>query len=166
MDGGDLLWSVVVGVVLVIGLCGVVFPVLPGLLLMWAGVLVYGFVVGWSGLGIGVMVVATILVAIGLVTGVLVPRKAAAESGASGLAQLGGVVGAIIGFFAIPVVGVIVGALAGVLVVEYIRNDDWALAWTATKGTARGFGISVLIDLGLGMAILALWAIWALTVLF
>lgn len=166
MDGGDLTWTVLVGVTLVVGLCGVVFPVLPGLLLMWAAALVYGFAVGWSSLGIGVMVVLTILTAAGFVTGILVPKKAAAESGASGMAQVGGLVGAIIGFFVIPVVGVIVGALVGLLVVEYLRNDDWALAWTATKGTARGFGLSILIDLALGMTMLVLWAIWAATVLF
>ena len=166
MDGGDLLWTTVIGIVLVLGLCGVVVPVLPGLALMWAGALVYGFLVGWSGMGIGIMVALSLLVVTSLVAGFLVPRRAAAYSGASGLAQLGGLVGAIIGFFVIPVVGVIVGALVGLLVVEYLRNDDWGLAWTATKGTARGFGVAILIDLGLGTTMLMLWAIWALTVLF
>ncbi len=166
MDGGEVMWTLVVGVVAVIGLCGVVLPAVPGLVLMWAAALFYGFAVGWSNIGVGVMVLLSLLVIAGTVTGVLVPQRAAAESGASGMAQLGGVVGAIVGFFVIPVFGVIVGALAGLLVVEYVRNDDWALAWTATKGTARGFGLSILIDLALGMVMLTLWAIWALTVLF
>lgn len=166
MDGGDLTWTLIVGVVLVIGLCGVVLPVVPGLVLMWAAALFYGFVVGWSSIGVGVMVVLSILVIAGIVTGILVPQKAAAESGASGMAQLGGLVGAIVGFFVIPVFGVIVGALAGLMIVEYLRNDDWALAWTATKGTAKGFGLSILIDLALGMTMLVLWSVWALTVIF
>lgn len=166
MDGGEVMLTLVVGVVLVIGLCGVVLPVVPGLVLMWAAALFYGFAVGWTTTGVAVMVLLSVLVIAGIVTGILVPQKAAAESGASGMAQLGGLVGAIVGFFVIPVFGVIVGALAGLLIVEYVRNDDLAMAWTATKGTARGFGLSILIDLALGMAMLVLWSIWALTVLF
>jgi uncharacterized protein YqgC (DUF456 family) len=159
-------WSIAAAVVMVVGLCGVVVPVVPGLLLMWATGLVYGFAVGWSGLGIGVMALMTVLVAISLALGVAVPRKTAAEAGASGWSQLGGLAGAVIGFFVIPVVGVIVGALVGVYLVELALKEDGAEAWTATKGMAKGFGISVLIDLTLGLVMLAAWSIWAATVLF
>ena len=153
------------GLVMVVGLCGVVLPIVPGLVLMWAAALAYGFAVGWSALGVAVVTVLALLVVVGLVAGILLPRRSAAGAGASGLAQLGGLVGAVVGFFLIPVIGVIVGALLGVLVVEYLRRDDWGAAWVATKATARGFGLSVLVDLGLGMAMLALWAVWAATVL-
>ena len=165
MDGNDLLWTAVVGVVMVVGLGGVILPVVPGLVLMWGAALVYGFAVGWSTIGVATMVILGLLVVASLVSGVLVPRRAAAESGASGWSQLGALIGAIVGFFAIPVFGLIVGALVGLLVVEYLRTDDWGAAWTATKGTARGFGVSILIDLGLGMVMILLWAVWALTVL-
>ena len=57
MDGGDLLWTVVVAVAMVVGLGGVVIPVLPGLALMWAAALGYGFAVGWSGVGVTAIVV-------------------------------------------------------------------------------------------------------------
>ncbi|MEM9565820.1 MAG: DUF456 domain-containing protein [Actinomycetota bacterium] len=166
MGEGDVFWTVVVAVVMVIGLAGVVVPVVPGLLLMWVAALLYGFAVGWSGLGIGVMVVLSVLVVTSLILGVIVPRRAAADSGASGLAQVGALIGAVVGFFVIPLVGVIVGAVVGLLIVEYLRNDDWDLAWTAAKGTLRGFGISILIDLGLGLVMLTAWSVWAATVLF
>lgn len=166
MDGGDLLWTIVVGVVMVIGLGGVILPLLPGLLLIWAAALGYGFAVGWSSLGVAVMVVLSVIVVASLIASVLVPRRAAADSGASGWSQLGALVGAVIGFFVIPVFGVIVGALVGLLLVEYLRTDDWGAAWVATKGTARGFGVSILIDLALGMVMMLVWAVWALTVLF
>ena len=50
------------------------------------------------------------------------------------------------------------------MVVEYLRNDDWGAAWAATKGTARGFGLSILIDLTLGLVFLLAWSVWAATV--
>lgn len=162
--GAELGWTAVVGIVMVVGLVGVVLPVLPGLTLMWAAALAYGFLVGWSGLGVAVMALATVLVAAGFAAGILVPRQAAAAGGASGTAQLAGLVGAVIGFFLIPVVGVLVGALAGIFGVELARHGDRAAAWSATVATARGFGLSILIELGLGFALLVAWTAWAITV--
>lgn len=166
MDGGDLLWTAIVGVAMVVGLAGVILPLVPGLILMWAAALVYGFAVGWNSLGVAVMVTLGVIVVVSIVAGFLIPSRAAADSGASGWSQVAGLLGGVVGFFVIPVFGVIVGALAGLLLVEYLRTDDWGLAWTATKGTARGFGISVLVDLALGMVMLVVWAAWAATVLF
>ncbi len=160
----ELAWSVAAAVIMVVGLCGVVIPVLPGLALIWITALIYGFIVGFDAIGIVVMVVLTGLLVASIVKGILVPRRTAADSGASTWAQVGGVVGAIIGFFLIPIVGVIVGALVGVLLVELLLKGNWADAWTATKGLAKGFGISALIDFGLGLVMIGVWAVWAATI--
>lgn len=162
----ELGWSLVIGVVMVIGLCGVVLPMLPGLILMWAAALVYGFAVGWSTVGVVVMVLATGVVAAGLAAGIILPQRAAAAGGASAAAQLAGLAGAIVGFFVIPVVGVLVGGLAGVYGVELARHGDRQAAWTATVATARGFGVAILVDLVLGFVLLMAWVVWALTVVF
>ncbi|MGI9594654.1 MAG: DUF456 family protein [Acidimicrobiales bacterium] len=159
-------WSLLAAIVMVIGLCGVVIPVLPGLALIWGTALIYGFAVGYDTAGIAAMFLLTGLLVASIVKGVIVPRRTAAGSGASGWAQLGGVVGAILGFFLIPVIGVIVGALVGVLVVEFFIKGNWADAWTATKGLAKGFGISALIDFGLGLMMIGVWTAWAATILW
>lgn len=162
----ELGWTILAAIVMVVGLCGVVVPVLPGLALIWFTAVIYGFVVGFGTVGIGVMAALTALVVAGLVKGIVIPRRRAAMSGASGWSQLGGVIGAVFGFFIIPVLGVIVGALAGVLLVEAWIRRNWGDAWTATAALAKGFGISVLIDFGLGLVMIGLWSIWAATVLF
>lgn len=159
-------WTIVAAVIMVIGLCGVVIPILPGLALIWVTALVYGFIVGFGAGGIAVMVVLTALLLVSIVKSVLVPRRTAQEAGASGWSQFGGLVGAIIGFFVIPVVGVIVGALAGVLVVEVALKGNWAEAWTATIATAKGFGLSVLIDVALGLLMIGTWSVWAATIIW
>ncbi|MGH1493469.1 MAG: DUF456 domain-containing protein [Acidimicrobiales bacterium] len=159
-------WSIAAVVIMVVGLCGVIIPVLPGLALIWGVALIYGFLVGFGAIGISVMVVLTVLLAISIVKGVIIPRRTAAESGASGWSQLGGLVGAVIGFFLIPIVGFIVGALVGVLLAEVLIKGQWDEAWTATKGLAKGFGISALIDLVLGLVMIAAWAGWAASVIW
>lgn len=151
---------------MVIGLCGVVIPLLPGLALIWAVALGYGFIVGFGTIGVVVMAILTAALIASIIKGVLVPRKVAADSGASGRAQLGGLIGAVVGFFVIPVIGLIIGALVGVLAVEYLVKGDWDQAKVATVGTAKGFGLSVLIDLVIGFAMIVTWSLWAVVVVF
>lgn len=159
-------WTVAAAVVMVVGLCGVVIPILPGLSLIWLAALVYGFAVGFGTGGVIVMVALSALLAVSMIKSVVIPRRAAEGAGASGWSQVGGVIGAVAGFFLIPVIGVIVGALVGILLVEVSLKGDWGDAWTATVATAKGFGISALVDLGLGLIMIALWSAWAVTVVW
>lgn len=161
-----VLWTVVAAVVMVVGLAGVAIPVLPGLALIWGTAIVYGILVGYSTLGWSVIAAMTAILVASMVKGVLLPRRTSAASGASGWAQFGGLVGAIVGFFVIPVLGVIIGALVGVFGVELLLKKDWGRAWTATIGLAKGLGLSALIDLGLGLVMIAVWSVWAWTVVF
>lgn len=163
---GDAGWTILAAVVMVIGLCGVVIPIVPGLALIWVAALIHGFLVGFNAFGIAVLVIMTALLVTSLVLGFVIPRKAASESGASGWSQLGAMAGAVAGFFLIPVVGVIIGALAGLLAVELSIKGNWDDAWAATKATAKGFGVSALVDVGIGTVMIALWSIWAATVVF
>lgn len=162
----DVVWSILAIVVMLVGLAGIIIPVIPGLLVIWATALIYGFAVGWDAVGVTVMVLLTVIVIVSIVTGILLPKREADEAGASRLSQYGAIVGAIIGFFTIPVVGVFVGALIGILTVELLAKGNWDEAWTATIGLAKGLGLSVVIDLLLGMVMISAWSIWAATVLF
>lgn len=159
----DLLTTIIVAVIMVIGLVGTLIPVLPGILAMWAIAVIYGFVMGWTTAGFVAIVLITGLTLASLVVGYLLPQRAAADAGAGRWSQFWGVVGAIAGFFAIPIVGVIVGALAGVLVAEWAQKGELGPAWTSTVATAKGFGISALVQFGIGFAMLLAWSAWAVT---
>lgn len=158
----DIVLGLIVLVVMAIGLFGTLFPVIPGLLLIWGAALVYGFVVGFTTGGVVILAILTVLLLISWVTTLSIPRKSASEVGVSMTSQLAGLGGGVVGFFVIPVIGLFVGALAGVLVAEFLRLGDTQQAWAATKGVARGFGISVLVDFGIGVVMIGLWLVWAL----
>lgn len=148
-------------IVLLVGLAGTLIPVLPGLLLMWAAVVGYGFVAGFDALGIGAIVIVTILTAIAMGLGFVLPKQAADAAGASTKSQIAGVIGAIIGFFVIPVVGALVGIVAGIALAEYLDKNDWAPAWESTKGVLTGMGTAALANFAIGAIILAIWMVWA-----
>ena len=165
-EDAEVFWTVVVAAAMAVGLMGIVVPILPGLLLIWGAAIVYGIAVGFSTVGWVVIGILTVLAVASVIKSFIIPRRAASESGASAWAQLGAVVGGVIGFFLIPVIGLFVGALAGLLAVEMLLKGNWDDAWKATVATAKGFGISAVIDFGLGMMMIACWSVWAATVIF
>ena len=169
LDSGqdaELFWTAVVAVAMVLGLIGTIVPVLPGILLIWGAAVVYGLLIGFTTTGWVVVGILSVLAVMSIIKSIVIPRRAAAQSGASIWAQLGAVFGGMVGFFIIPVLGLVIGALAGLLAVEVLIKGNWDEAWTATIGTAKGFGISALIDLGLGLLMIISWSVWAATMVF
>lgn len=150
-------------IALLVGLAGTIVPILPGILLMWAAVVGYGLVAGFDAIGIGAIVVVTVLAAISVILGLVLPKQAADAAGASTKSQWAAVLGAIIGFFVIPVVGALVGAVAGIALAEYGDKGDWGPAWQSTKGVLKGMGLAAIAQFGIGVIITVVWLGWAAT---
>jgi uncharacterized protein len=145
-----------------VGVVGTVIPLLPGLLLVWGAALGYGLYEGFDATGIAAFTVITLLGAAGMLAGWLVPQRAAGKAGASKLSMLVAAVGAVVGFFAIPVVGVMVGGLAGLYLAELQRTNDSETAWRSTRATVIGFGLATLAQFVLAIAMAVTWAIWVI----
>jgi hypothetical protein len=142
----------------VIGLVGIVVPVLPGLLLVWAGVLVWALaeqtVSGWVALG-----VATALTVAGSVVKYVLPGRRMRESGVPWTTIALGTLVGVVGFFVIPVVGLFVGFVLGVYLAERLRLKEHALAWPSTVAALKAAGWSVAIELATGMLVAATWTV-------
>lgn len=149
--------ELLVGLVMVAGLVGIVLPVLPGLLLMWAAGLWWtiadgGGVTRWVVLG-----VLTALLVLGTVTKYVLPARSAAARGAPVSTLVIGALAAVVGFFVIPVVGLLIGGIAGIYLAEYARLRDGGQAWTSTRAALVAIGIGVLVELTAGVLMLAVW---------
>lgn len=149
--------ELLVGLVMVAGLVGIVLPVLPGLLMMWAAGLWWtiadgGGVTRWVVLG-----VLTVLLALGTVAKYVLPARSAAARGAPVSTLVVGALAAVVGFFVIPVVGLLVGGVAGIYLAEYTRLRDGGRAWASTRAALVAIGIGVLIELTAGVLMFATW---------
>lgn len=142
-------------------LVGTILPAFPGVGLAWLVALAFGFLAGWSPLAVGFMVAITVITVAAFALVIVLPKRATDATGASRQATRAGIAGAIIGFFAIPVVGFVIGGAGGVYLAEYRLSRNSAVAWTSTKGTLKGFGIAALIQVCAVLAITVLWAGWA-----
>ncbi|MBM7416407.1 MULTISPECIES: DUF456 domain-containing protein [Nocardiaceae] len=138
--------EVLVGLVVLIGLIGIVVPVLPGVVLIFAAIGVWAFVVGtasaWTVFGIA----TALLVASGVVKYLWPGRRLKSAGVPTRSIVAGGVVG-IIGFFVVPVVGLFLGFPLGVYAAELPRARTSGSAWQSTVHATKAVGLSILVEL-------------------
>lgn len=151
MTGLELL----VALAIAVGLVGVLVPVLPGSILVLAAVLVWSWQTGGTTAWVVFAVVAAILVA-GTVVKYLVPNRRLKDAGIPASTQWIGAGLGIVGFFVIPVVGLIVGFVLGVYLAEHHRVGRSA-AWPSTLHALKAVGLSILIELAAGLAAALVW---------
>jgi uncharacterized protein len=137
--------EVIVGLAVLVGLLGVLVPVLPGSVLILGAVLVWaaldGSATAWT-----VFSVVVVLLAVGTVVKYAVPGRNLKNAGVPNRTlMVGGLLG-LVGFFVVPVVGLLIGFVLGVYLAELQRvgRDD---AWPSTKHALKAAGLSVLIEL-------------------
>ncbi len=148
--------TIAAGVLIVVGLVGILLPILPGLLLVLAGIAVWAVprsdAVGWTVLG-----AATAIVMIGSVAKYLLPGRRLRDSGVPGRTLGIGAVLGVVGFFVIPIVGLIIGFVLGVYLAERGRLGDRSAAWPSTRGALAAVGWSIIIELAAGLLAAAVW---------
>jgi uncharacterized protein len=148
-----------IGLVILVGLAGIVVPVLPGLVLVLGGVFVWALEES-SALGWAVMVVAAAIAVGASIVKYLIPGRNLKAAGIPTSTMLLAAVGAFVGFFAIPVVGAAIGFIAAIYLVEWGRRGR-SEAWPATRKTASAVALSIGIELAGGLLIFGLWLVAA-----
>jgi uncharacterized protein YqgC (DUF456 family) len=67
-----------------------------------------------------------------------------------------------VGFFVVPLVGVVLGGVVGVFLGEIARTRDATAAWRSTAATIKGFGVAVVVQVAIGLTMVAVWGSWVL----
>ena len=154
---GELL----VGLVMLVGIVGVFIPVLPGLLLIWAAGIAWVWADGAGPGRIAVGVLLTILLVGGTVAKYVSPARSATGAGAPRSTLVLGALGAVAGFFLIPVLGVVVGGVGAVYLAEQARLRDPRGAWRSTWVVLRAIGIGMLVELATAVVMFGTWLVAA-----
>jgi uncharacterized protein YqgC (DUF456 family) len=148
--------DLLVGLAILVGLAGVVVPVLPGLVLVLAAILFWALerqdTLAWAVLG-----VAAGLFCAGQVAKYLLPGRRLKDAGIPARTTLAGVLLGIVGFFVVPVVGLPLGFVLGIYLAERQRLGSHELAWPSTGHALRAAGWSVLLELATGMLMGLTW---------
>jgi uncharacterized protein YqgC (DUF456 family) len=151
-------------ITMLIGLLGVLLPLIPGVGLIWLAALIYAIAEGFATIDPITFTVLTILGAVGVTSDIWMSKLGATVGGASfgallaglGLGIAGGLVGLVLGIvgtvFGVPFLAIgiapcaIAGAVLGVFLVERHVRDDWREALKATGGWAVGCLLSSVVQ--------------------
>ena len=145
---------------MVVGVLGVIIPLVPGVILCWAATLVWAVFGGVESAGRWVVVaVATLVALLGVVSKYAFPGRNLKRSGVPNLTLLAGGALGLVGFFLIPIVGLPIGFVLGVWLAEWRRVGDSKLAWPSTKAALRAAGLSMLIELCTALVIAGTWGV-------
>ncbi|QIL20470.1 DUF456 domain-containing protein [Thermomonas sp. HDW16] len=162
MDPKTLYYLIATAMIL-IGLVGTVLPALPGLPLVFVGMLVAAWSDGFNHVPIWVLVLLGLLTLLSLAIDFWATALGAKRVGASRKAVVGAMLGTLGGVFLGPV-GVVLGPFVGALTGELLhrRSLDKAHLGDAAKigvGTWLGILLGVALKLGLAFTMLGLFAL-------
>ncbi len=118
----SLLWVLAAGLI-VLGLLGTVLPVLPGTLLVLAGVILGAWIDDFARVGVGTVLLVGALAVLAWLVEWAAGLLGAQRAGASRLALLGAAIGTVLGL-ALGLIGVLFMPLLGAAVGEFLARRD------------------------------------------
>lgn len=141
-------------VLLILGILGTFLPVLPGLVLSLAGLLIYKYGTD-SDLSILYIWAFVILTLASAVLNYVIPAKTNRKYGGTRWGSIGSIIGTIVGLFLPIPLGFLVGMFAGVFIGELLHDrKDINKALKSTKGAFIGFIYGTGFSLVVGIAML------------
>ncbi|QZY30866.1 DUF456 domain-containing protein [Nocardioides coralli] len=146
--------ELVVALAILVGLVGVVVPVLPGSLLIGGAVLLWAVDTGGRTAWLVCAVAVTVLM-IGALLKYAVPGRRLTEAGVPARTLWVGAGLGAVGFFVVPVAGLVLGFVLGVYLAERRRLGE--AAWPSTLAALRAVGLSIAIELAAGALAAATW---------
>lgn len=146
---------------MLVGLVGVVVPVLPGSLLIGTAVLVWAVARSSVGAWLVFTAVAVLLAAGSAGTYIIAGRRVSAAGVPQRSLVVAGLAG-LVGFFVVPVVGLLVFFPLGLFAMEQLRLRDPVAARTSAWLALRATGLGMLVELGLALLASVTWLVAAL----
>jgi uncharacterized protein YqgC (DUF456 family) len=156
------IYYTIAALLVVVGIAGVVLPALPGMPLLFAGLLLAAWADGFQRVGWVTLLVLGVLTLLSFLVDFLATLFGAKRVGASRKALWGSVLGSIAGLFFLPI-GLFVGPFVGALAGEYWHGRELRQATKVGLGTWLGIVLGTAAKLGLAVAMVGLFAaVWLL----
>lgn len=140
-----------------LGIAGIVLPALPGIPLVFLGLLLAAWADGFVHVGWPVLAVLAVLTVLSFVVDILATVVGAQRVGASRKALWGTFIGSIAGLFFMPV-GLFLGPLLGALLGEYWHSRELGRSTKVGLATWLGILLGMALKVALLVAMLGLFA--------
>jgi uncharacterized protein YqgC (DUF456 family) len=152
-----ILWILAV-LLVIVGIAGIILPALPGVVLVFIGLLLAAWAEGFQSIGWLTISLLAGLMVLALITDVLATTLGVRRVGASRWAVIGSVIGTIAGLL-FGLAGIVIGPFVGAAAGEYYARRDVTQAGRAGLGTWAGIILGTAVKLALAFSMIALFAV-------
>lgn len=149
----------IAGLAVALGLLGIALPALPGVPLVFAGLLLAAWVDGFTHITPWVMVVIAILTALSLVADFAATAFGTAKFGATRAGVIGAILGSLAALFTGQFWLILVAPLLGAVTGEYLAQRDTAQAVRAGFGALLGMLLAGAAKYAIAITIIVLFLI-------
>ena len=150
-------------IIMLVSLFGLIIPIFPGTVIIWAVALIYGVATGFDRLGIVVTVLITLLAIVSALADNVMMGAKAREHGASWRSILLALGGGVVFTFIFPPVGGLIAAPLLLYASELQQQGSRERAMKSVRALLVGWGWGFVIRFTAGSVMIGLWGIWALT---
>lgn len=149
-----LLWALAVALIL-IGLAGTILPAVPGVPMVFAGLLLIAWLGNFERIGWPMLTILGALTALAIAADFIATMLGAKRAGASTLALIGAAIGSVLGIFS-GLWGLLVFPFVGAVAGELINRQHIAQAARVGLATWLGMMIGVLAKLAIALTMVGM----------
>ena len=149
--------EVLCGLAILLGILGTVLPVLPGALLIGGSVLVWALLVAQDAAGWVTFALVVALLVAGQVVKYYTAGRHMTASGVPGRTLMVAGVAGIVGFFVVPVIGLVLFFVLALYLAERYRMGTAQGARRSTVTALKAVGLSILVELAAALGAGAVW---------
>lgn len=152
----EILWWLIIAASFIIGFAGLIFPVVPAVLMFWVGFLVFHFLIDSDALSWIFWVLAIVLTVLVFVSDIIANSYFVKRYGGTKKGEYAAIIGVIFGMFIYPPFGVIFVPFILVLIVEALGSRDRNQALKASVGSLLAFLSSSIFN-GVIYVLMVIW---------
>jgi uncharacterized protein YqgC (DUF456 family) len=154
----DTVYYLIAGLLILAGIAGTILPALPGVPLVFAGMLLAAWANGFHDVSVWTIVLLGVLTLVSLAVDFFASLLGARRAGATKKAMWGAAIGTFAGLFAgIP--GLLLGPFIGAVVGELLGGREWREASRVGFGTWLGIIVGTALKFALAFGMLGMFVL-------
>lgn len=149
----DALWWTIAVMLMLVGLAGTVLPALPGVPLIYAGIVLAAWIGGFEAISVTTLVILGVLTAIGVAADFVATALGAKRAGASRYGVIGAALGTVVGIFT-GLWGLVFMPLVGAALGEFYAHRDALKAGRVGLATWVGMLLGTAVKLAIALTLI------------
>jgi len=152
----DALWWTIAVILMLVGLAGTVLPALPGVPLIFAGIVLAAWIGHFEAISVTTLVILGLLTAIGVVADFVATALGAKRAGASRYGIIGAALGTVVGVFT-GLWGLVFMPLVGAALGEFYVHRDALKAGRVGLATWVGMLLGTAVKLAIALTLIGVF---------